>query len=78
MSNRIQIIQDAAKEKLMKAYVDSDTCIGCGLCVELCPEVFEMDGALARTKSDSVPSGAEESCRTAMDSCPVIAISIKE
>ena len=26
----------------MKAYVDDETCIGCGTCPEVCPEVFHM------------------------------------
>ena len=26
----------------MKARVDKDTCIGCGLCPSICPEVFEL------------------------------------
>ena len=27
----------------MKAYVDKDTCIGCELCTQICPDVFSMD-----------------------------------
>ena len=26
----------------MKARVDQDTCIGCGVCPSICPEVFDM------------------------------------
>ncbi|HEY8364564.1 MAG TPA: ferredoxin, partial [Haloplasmataceae bacterium] len=27
----------------MKAFVDKNTCIGCGLCPEICPKIFRMD-----------------------------------
>ncbi|MDF2505862.1 MAG: ferredoxin [Clostridium sp.] len=27
----------------MKGFVDKDTCIGCGLCTSVCPDVFVMD-----------------------------------
>lgn len=60
----------------MKAKIDSTLCIGCGLCPELCPAVFEMDGAVAIVKVEVVPAAAEAACREAMDSCPVAAISI--
>ena len=29
----------------MKAVVDQDTCIGCGLCPSICEEVFEIGRA---------------------------------
>lgn len=62
----------------MNTKVDADICIGCGLCPDICPEVFEMDDAIAKVKIDPVPADAEESCREAADSCPVSAISISE
>ena len=27
----------------MKAIVNKETCEGCGVCVDVCPHVFEMD-----------------------------------
>ncbi len=62
----------------MKAKVDPDECTGCELCVDTCPEVFEMVGDLAVAKQDEVPSGAEESCMQALEDCPVEAIRIDE
>ena len=60
----------------MKAEVDQDECTGCGLCVDTCPEVFEMVGNLAVSKQDEVPSGAEEPCMQVAEDCPVEAIKI--
>jgi len=62
----------------MKAVVDQETCTGCGLCPDTCPEVFEMDGDTATVKVDTVPPEAEDTCREAMEGCPVEAISITE
>ena len=62
----------------MRAIVDKDTCTGCGLCIELCPEVFEMGETTARAKEGIVPSEVEAFCRKAVESCPVEAISVEE
>ena len=63
----------------MKATVDKDLCIGCAICVEVCPAVFEMDDDdKARAKSPPVPPEAEGSCRDAADQCPDSAIKIEE
>lgn len=62
----------------MRAIVDSDMCTGCGLCPDMCPSVFELDGDVATVIADPVPSDAEDACRDAADSCPVEAITIEE
>ncbi|MCA1810239.1 MAG: ferredoxin [Kiritimatiellia bacterium] len=62
----------------MRAIIDPELCTGCGLCVDTCPEVFEMDSDLAKVKVDAVPPEAAETCRSAMQDCPVEAISIED
>ncbi len=63
----------------MKAIVNVDTCTGCGLCADTCPEVFELnDKDVAVVKASPVPAGAEDACREAAEGCPVEAISIEE
>lgn len=55
----------------MKYFVN-ENCIGCGLCVGTCPEIFEMtdDGvAHARDVETSDPQANE-----AMENCPAEAI----
>ena len=60
----------------MKATVNPDTCIGCGLCVSTCPAVFEMQGDVAVVVADPVPPEAEAGCREAAEGCPVSAITL--
>lgn len=60
----------------MKAKVDPDICIGCGLCASTCPEVFSMEGDKAVVKVAAVPKNVEDTCQKACDECPVTAIFI--
>lgn len=62
----------------MKAIVDSDVCTGCGLCVDTCPAVFEMDDATAKVLVENVPEDLLDTCREAAENCPVEAIKIEE
>ena len=62
----------------MKASVDPDVCTGCGLCVDTCPAVFEMDDAVAKVLVEPVPEDALSTCREAADNCPLDAIKIEE
>jgi ferredoxin len=67
--------------------VDQDLCIGCGLCVEICPLVFEMrenkawiitpklleiNEKLAVVKDPGACDSCD--CILVVDSCPVAAI----
>ncbi len=60
----------------MKAQVDQDGCIGCGLCTTICPSVFQMtnDGVAEATGvvTDDLTALAQE----AEQSCPVSVIHI--
>jgi len=62
----------------MRVTVDEDTCIGCGLCAEECPEVFEMNDDKVRVKVDEVPEDVTESCKEAAENCPVEAIQMED
>ena len=59
----------------MKVKVDKDTCTGCGLCVDSCPDVFVLEGEVAKVKVDPVPASAEECVQQAIQDCPVNSIS---
>jgi ferredoxin len=66
------------KGNTMKVSIDDDSCVGCGTCVEICPEIFEMDDDLAEVKAHEVPENLQESCREAADACPVEAVIIED
>jgi ferredoxin len=53
----------------MAIVIDEEECMACESCVELCPEVFEMDaaGELAIVKD---PDSSADCVEEAIDSCP--------
>lgn len=59
---------------MAKVSVDSSACVGCGLCEQSCPEVFELQGdGIARVKSDTC---AEHNIKEAAEQCPVSCIKV--
>ncbi|MBW8039959.1 MAG: ferredoxin [Planctomycetes bacterium] len=63
----------------MKVCVDSELCDGCGPCVDICPEAFELDeDGIAVVVFEEVPEELQEACREAADSCPTEAIIIED
>ncbi len=62
----------------MKASLDRDGCISCGLCPSICPAVFRMaDDGIAEVYREDVPADAEEQAVEAQDSCPVSVIHVE-
>ena len=54
-----------------------DTCTACGLCVDTCPEVFEMGTDMAQVVVDEVQPEYEDAVQQAADECPVEAIIVE-
>jgi ferredoxin len=53
----------------MKVRID-DTCSACGLCVDTCPDIFEMGDDIAQVIVDEVPEELEAEVQQAADECP--------
>lgn len=63
----------------MRAVVSQDTCIGCGLCPSIAPDVFEMkDDGKAHVIAEPVPESAGDAAKEAESSCPVDAIAVED
>ena len=61
----------------MKVKVDKEACIGCGMCIDICPKVFEYDyGGKSVCKLEEIPDDLSEKVNESADVCPVSAISI--
>ena len=59
----------------MKVKVNQDACIGCGACMSMADNVFEMDDqGLSKAKVDKVPEADVDAAKEALESCPTGAI----
>ncbi len=62
----------------MKATVDEDLCIGCELCVDTCPQIFEMqDDGFSHVMVEPIPPEQQDCVVEAVEICPVTAISVE-
>ena len=63
----------------MKVHVDPHVCAGFGVCVGICPEVFELhDDGYAIVVVGEVPPEHEDAVRQAVNQCPARAIYLSE
>lgn len=60
---------------MVKIKVDREKCIGCGACVGVCPQNFELVEGKAQVKKAEVKKLTCE--KDAAEICPVMAITIK-
>lgn len=61
----------------MKAIVNKDTCIGCGACQAICPEIFNFDDeGIMEAKDSCIEDKYIDDVLDAKDGCPVDAIDI--
>jgi len=60
----------------MKVKINTEECIGCGVCAQICPEVFELDEDAGKARVIR-PEGSE-CAHEASDSCPVSCITVEE
>ena len=59
---------------MAKVTVDVSTCVGCGLCEQSCPEVFQIQGdGIAHVKAQSC---SEHNLSEVAQQCPVDAINV--
>ena len=59
----------------MKVKVNKDECISCGMCIDICPEVFSYDEEdKSQVTCEDVSNQLEEKVLEAKNSCPVDAI----
>ncbi|MFW5886751.1 MAG: ferredoxin [Bacteroidota bacterium] len=54
---------------ITKVWIDEE-CTACGVCSDLCPDVFELED-IAVVKEDADFDSNEEEIKEAADSCPV-------
>jgi len=52
----------------MKVCVDKELCSGSGICIETCPEIFQLDEqGKTSAKNEYVSSELEQACRDAAE-----------
>ncbi len=61
----------------MKAFVKKDDCIGCGMCADVCPEVFEI-GSDGFSSVVGNPENFPDKTYEAAEVCPVNAIEVEQ
>ena len=61
----------------MKVIVDSETCLGCGVCESIAPDIFVLgDEIYAKVIMNPIPEQMRDVVEEAVSECPEEAISI--
>ncbi len=63
----------------LRVVIDKPACCGYGLCAEICPEVFKLDGnGIVYVDDSLVPEGLEEKAREGAEACPQSALAVED
>ena len=62
----------------MKAIVNQDTCLGCGLCISTVPDVFELNADGKAEVCGPTTEANKGAVQEAVDACPVQALSMED
>lgn len=65
------------KDNIKTPYVDSN-CIGCGACVAICGDVFDLDDEWKAFAKEGMDTSNSDSIDDAISACPVDAIHYKD
>lgn len=61
----------------LKASVNKNTCIGCGICIDICPNIFEFDPqGLSEATIATIDPSLGNCAKNAAKACPTNAIAI--
>jgi ferredoxin len=64
-------------QQTLRVFADRSRCCGYGLCAQVCPQVFKLDGdGLVYLESDTVPPGLEDEATEAAAACPAEALRV--
>lgn len=63
---------------MTKINLDQNKCIGCNTCVLMDPETFEMDTTIYKAKVKKQPETITDVIKSAIEACPVGAITIEQ
>lgn len=61
----------------MRIQIAEESCTGCGLCEDICPDVFEIRHGVACVRRGVVEEDLEPLYRGAIDVCPMNCISVE-
>jgi ferredoxin len=57
-----------------KVVIDTEECIGCGSCADICPEVFRLNHQTEKSEVIKPEGGPEGLIEEAMGECPMSCI----
>ncbi len=62
--------------KIIQVKIDKTKCLGCEICMVICPEIFKIRNSSVEAAAGIVPEHLYPKCVEASESCPSEAIGI--